>query len=33
VPTFVDDDEITIDIDDAATGAVGGKVTLFMRRT
>lgn len=31
--TFADDDEITVDIDTAGTGAKGLKVTLYYRRT
>jgi len=31
--TFADDDEITMDIDTAGTGATGLKVTLYYRRT
>jgi hypothetical protein len=31
--TFADDDEITMDIDVAGTGAKGLKVTLYYRRT
>ena len=31
--TFADDDEITMDIDTAGTGAKGLKVTLYYRRT
>lgn len=31
--TFADDDEVTMDIDTAGTGAKGLKVTLYYRRT
>jgi len=31
--TFADDDEITVDIDTAGTGAKGLKITLYYRRT